>query len=316
MNDKVLIINTELAQIIGLNESIVLTQLHYWININKKTRKNHFEKKYWAYSPLSKWHENNFPFWSIGTVRNIFNKLEKDKIIQSKQFLKKANDRTKFYTINYNYLHIKYKFKFNKEKPKSLRNVDINDVSKFSTSNCQNLADDVPKFSTSLKENKKEINNIYNTCLTDCNNIYIKQNQENESQAGSYNKPTINLSDFSREDQYEAQAIINLINNVFEEEQSIHYINKREMPIKQVLRRYSKLTSSEVQYVIDVLKESDNIAYPVQFKKTLLYNANWRMHDFYNKKYLEKIENKQKSDVVFDADYIDATLKQLTDKNK
>lgn len=62
---KTLIVNTDLALVLGdLNEAIVLNQLNYWIEINKKAEKNLVDGKYWVYNSYSDWRINNFPYWS------------------------------------------------------------------------------------------------------------------------------------------------------------------------------------------------------------------------------------------------------------
>ena len=44
---KTLIVNTDLALVLGdLNEAIILNQLNYWLEINKKADKNFIDGKY------------------------------------------------------------------------------------------------------------------------------------------------------------------------------------------------------------------------------------------------------------------------------
>ena len=62
---KTLIINTDLALVLGdLNEAIVLNQLNYWLEINKKADKNFIDDRYWVYNSYSDWKANDFPYWS------------------------------------------------------------------------------------------------------------------------------------------------------------------------------------------------------------------------------------------------------------
>lgn len=58
---KTLIVNTDLALVLGdLNEAIVLNQLNYWLEINKKADKNFIDDRYWVYNSYSDWKANDF----------------------------------------------------------------------------------------------------------------------------------------------------------------------------------------------------------------------------------------------------------------
>lgn len=99
-NEQPLVIDKKLAQLIGVNEAIVLQQINYWIEINKKADKNFYEDKYWTYNTIEEWQEE-FPFWSIDTVKRTLTKLRKMNIIITGNFNKLKIDRTLWYTINY-----------------------------------------------------------------------------------------------------------------------------------------------------------------------------------------------------------------------
>ncbi len=89
--DKVLIVNMELANAIGLNRAIVLNQINYWIE-----KSNHvFEGKKWIYNSFESWHDQ-FQFWSLNTVKRIFKSLEKDGLVISGTYNKAAFDKTKW----------------------------------------------------------------------------------------------------------------------------------------------------------------------------------------------------------------------------
>lgn len=96
-----ILVDRVLAEKIGLNEAIVIQQLHYWIIQNKRQNKNYFDEKYWTFNTLKKWHVDTFYFWSLDTVKRTFKKLEEDNLIIVGNYNKKGYDRTKWYTINY-----------------------------------------------------------------------------------------------------------------------------------------------------------------------------------------------------------------------
>lgn len=98
---KTLIVNTDLALVLGdLNEAIVLNQLNYWLEINKKAEKNLVDGKYWVYNSYSDWRINNFPYWSEKTIQRAFTRLENKGVVLSANHNKLAIDKTKWYTID------------------------------------------------------------------------------------------------------------------------------------------------------------------------------------------------------------------------
>ena len=102
---KTLIINTELAVILGdLNESIVLNQLNYWLEINKKANKHFIDGKFWVYNTYNDWKEENFQYWSEKTIQRTFTRLENKGIVISANYNKSGIDKTKWYTIDYDKL--------------------------------------------------------------------------------------------------------------------------------------------------------------------------------------------------------------------
>lgn len=97
-NKKPIVIDVELAQAIGLNEAIVVQQLNYWLN--SKTAKI-IDGKPWIYNTYQQWQTDNFPFWSVKTIKRVFSKLEKQGIVVSGNFNRAGFDKTKWYTIDF-----------------------------------------------------------------------------------------------------------------------------------------------------------------------------------------------------------------------
>lgn len=97
-------VNPELASLIGLNEAIVIQQIHYWCEINKKAKKNYKNKTYWTYNSIKQWKEQ-FPFWSESTIKRTIKNLENKELIITGCFNKKGYDRTKWYCIDYKKLN-------------------------------------------------------------------------------------------------------------------------------------------------------------------------------------------------------------------
>ena len=96
-----------LAVAIGLNEAIVLQQIHYWI---KNTKNKGYEQDgyKWVYNTYAEWKESNFPFWSENTIQRTFASLEEKGLVVSIQPMKGKYDRTKYYRIEYTKLEVFY----------------------------------------------------------------------------------------------------------------------------------------------------------------------------------------------------------------
>ena len=98
-----LVIIPELACAVGLNESIVLQQIHYWVAANRKEKRNFRDGHFWTYSTYAAW-QKQFPFWSVRTIKSIFTALENNGLVISGNYNKTQMDRTKWYRIDYNRL--------------------------------------------------------------------------------------------------------------------------------------------------------------------------------------------------------------------
>lgn len=98
-----LVVDKDLATILGLNEAIVLQQFHYWLEINRQADKNFIDGCYWTYNTLPEWQEQ-FPFLSIDTLKRTLMKLRKQNVLRAENYNRHKMDRTLWYTINYDVL--------------------------------------------------------------------------------------------------------------------------------------------------------------------------------------------------------------------
>lgn len=143
-----LIVRKELACLIGLNEAIVLNQIHYWLEKNREKDKNFIDGRIWVFNTYQEWKNDNFPFWSVETVKRTFSKLEKDGILISANYNKMAIDRTKWYSINYEKLQEIL-------KNQRLGQNDTMERSNCHNAKCQNDPTNNHILPKSNKENKK-----------------------------------------------------------------------------------------------------------------------------------------------------------------
>lgn len=101
LDERPLIVNPSLAEAIGLNEAIVLQQIHFWVKKNTEEKRNIRDGKAWTHNSYAKWQEDCFPFWSEVTIRRTFKSLEKMGILEAEQFGSDDWDQQKWYTIDY-----------------------------------------------------------------------------------------------------------------------------------------------------------------------------------------------------------------------
>jgi hypothetical protein len=103
-----LIIIPELAVLVGLNEAIILQQVHYWTEHNRKAGSNLKEGFTWTFNSYKDW-QKQFPFWSTDTIKRAILKLEKLRLLISASFNSLKIDKTKWYRINYEILDAFYR---------------------------------------------------------------------------------------------------------------------------------------------------------------------------------------------------------------
>lgn len=202
-NEEPIVINRLSATILGVSESIIVQQVHYWLNINEKAKINYYDGKYWTYNTYENWQKNDFPFVSVRTLKRIFKKLFDEKILIKDNFNKKKYDRTLWVTINYEKLDKllnEYEIK-NKEENKE-NNIEKNDENKENveiSTKCQNdtmsdfnivpschygkcqvgtmegakLSPPIPKTNTEIKTD------ICTTCNTQNKSVVVEEKNKN-----------------------------------------------------------------------------------------------------------------------------------------
>lgn len=94
------IFNVEIAKEFGVNEAIVLQNIHYWIEKNKANGKHFHDGRYWTYNSISAF-EKLFPYWTGNQIRRILERLRAKKVLLTGNYNKSAYDRTIWYSIDY-----------------------------------------------------------------------------------------------------------------------------------------------------------------------------------------------------------------------
>jgi len=91
-------LNPALACEIGLNESLLLLQLEFWISISNNER----DDQKWTYQSTRDIQATTFPFWSVMTINRAIKSLEaKGLIITTTKYNKLKYDKTRWFTLNF-----------------------------------------------------------------------------------------------------------------------------------------------------------------------------------------------------------------------
>lgn len=87
----------ELAKEIGLNESIMLLQVDFWIN----HADNYKDGQWWTYQSVRQMQEKAFPYWSLMTINRTVKSLETKGYITIGNYNKRKSDSTRWITLKY-----------------------------------------------------------------------------------------------------------------------------------------------------------------------------------------------------------------------
>lgn len=141
-----------LAEVIGLNEAIVLQQVHYWCYINAKAKKNYKDGHYWVYNSLPDWNKQ-FPWWGERTVKRTFANLKKANLLISGNFNQMPMDRTNWYRVNYEALKARLASPSGQIGPMEKANM----ARAIPENNTENITKNVNDFFSSASDEKKHV---------------------------------------------------------------------------------------------------------------------------------------------------------------
>ena len=107
INEPPLQVLPTLACLVGLNESIVLQQVQYWLYNAEKSKKMGIYKfgRWWIYNTMKDWREN-FPFWSTKTTQRAIDHLREKGLLLTARLSDNNLDQTLYYAIDYNRLDL------------------------------------------------------------------------------------------------------------------------------------------------------------------------------------------------------------------
>ena len=99
INENPIMIQPTLVMKLGLNQAIIIQQVHYWLLKSPHIK----DGKRWIYNTYKDW-KQQFPFWSEKTIMRTFLALEEEGYVISANYNRMKIDKTKWYSIDYDKL--------------------------------------------------------------------------------------------------------------------------------------------------------------------------------------------------------------------
>lgn len=93
------IVDNDLASKIGLNESIMLKSIAYWVFKNESNNHNLKDGRYWTYNSLEAFSQQ-FPFWTVQNIRTILKHLVENGLVLKGHFNAQTMKNTTWYTLS------------------------------------------------------------------------------------------------------------------------------------------------------------------------------------------------------------------------
>ena len=91
--------DTDIAALYGVDESIMIANLQFWIRKNEANGKHFHEGRYWTYNSIEAF-TKLFPFWTARQVRRVLKSLEDKDVIVTGNYNTSAYDRTTWYAFS------------------------------------------------------------------------------------------------------------------------------------------------------------------------------------------------------------------------
>ena len=91
--------NINIAEVIGLEASIILNNLIFWVKHNEANNTNFHDGRYWTFNSVEAY-KKLFPYLTKHKIINALKQLEDANLIYIGSYNKSSYDRTKWYSVN------------------------------------------------------------------------------------------------------------------------------------------------------------------------------------------------------------------------
>ena len=289
-DEQPIVFDRTLAREIGDRHATVLQQVHFWIELNKKKKNIEVYKDgyYWTYRSIKKWHEEDFDYLSLSTVRRTFDDLIEEGYLITGDYNKFGADRTKWYRVNKEKLIKLYEKLTNEKHLSDMTNANVQNeqmqLSKMSNS-------ELFKMSKPIQENNKRLNKENNISYHSSSNniIYseqtlrdddrlIEDDKKNISSRKKYNtqyfKDSFGYTRVSKDKQEEVDKwIIYAVDVCLKIPSEMVCIGKLNVTAGELRNRLLELRHEHINYVLSKLNPDIKISNHRNYILSILFNA-------------------------------------------
>lgn len=155
--------NVGLAKEYGIEESILIHNLYYWINNNVANKKHFHDERYWTYNTADAFAQL-FPYMNSSKIYRVLKSLEDKNIIIKWNFNEDKHDRTNWYSFTNDALAILKENGYEIDGFSSSFQNDEMHFSKMENGICENekcyniYIDNIPNINTNNKHKEEDIN--------------------------------------------------------------------------------------------------------------------------------------------------------------
>lgn len=271
-------VHTELIKHIGVTETLIFSQIHFWCDRNKRNRKGAANGYYWCKRSTREFSEKDFEGITDRTIRRSLKKLQDLGLIVVGKIKGAKVDNTNSYRVDYKRVEELYGIRLEE---------DVRNVS------------EVP-------ENVK-FDNINNVAMNTFNReAAITISERAETEEYSEYIELLKRCDVTEE------SIIKTQQDEFKVLRSIkRFIGKRspinirgeKISFEEMLEQIKRLEWNHIQYIAERLREeAATIRDVYKYTMSIVYDAEIKIDDYYRKKYIEILENGE--EYVIDDEWI------------
>ena len=285
MDEQPVVVDRGLARIIGFSEAVVITQLHQWIEYNKKHKKNYKDGYYWTYGSMKQWHEEYFDILgSVKTLRRVFKTLTEKGYLIVSNYNKLKFDKTCWYRVNYEKFNsLKKEYRDGQFDHTEKDNLTISEVDNLTISEVDNLTTPIPNNKNIIKNNNisshsSNNNIIYSEQMLDNDERVIEEAKKNVSSRKKYNtqyfKDSFGYSRVSMNKKKELDKWIKYAVDIclMPPDTRLH-IGKQNVKASEVVKRLTELRYEHINYIFSRLSQ---VKYPTNHQNymlAVLFNA-------------------------------------------
>lgn len=253
--------NIDIANQIGLKESILVQHINYWCKRNTQQKKNYRDGYYWMYNTLDSF-LNYFKFMSKNTLIRCLNKLCKEGIIIKSNYNKRKYDRTNWYRINYDY------FKTSKCVQKTTPKCDNRN------NNCKKEKDyetEINRLNEELRSMQEQIKRLQQQQNFKNNNNHRKNNTNKsfQTQISSNTSYNIKFKDYLQQSPY----LNDFCNHIFNENSERIKLGKNNFSVKDLQKKINILTPKDVKEIENIIKNTANINNYEAYVAKIVFNT-------------------------------------------